>query len=1209
MDDSTLKALTITSKGTSNRLALQPPFARGVKEYSGVAGSDVAALIIQATPNESDAFVQVRKVASDGSLEIREGNNDIEIKVDAPDGSSSIYLVHVFRPSSADASLKGFEFSKGSLRPDFHKLETHYTLCVGKYDDTASIAALALNPKSKVQSSCSTKEITLLLGDTPVEFTVTSADGTASQVYRVIIRRDKRGSRPELSSSASVNPTLCFTCLDLIKLNRPTAAATTSQDGSAETNAQSAGVKCPLCPESAPPAWKNDPLMDPDPEAEAVLGKLQIMCPFGRYGCQEKPMDLAVLGPHVQTCAFVPSACKECEAPFVAKADMAEGKHKVACMMTCGECGRKLAVADKAFHDRNCPAKAGKPEPKTAALTAAPWESESVDRKNLPGTVEGCMAAVEAKMGQYSQSLRKSIQAAAESSGTSAIHPDLALLDDCAKLCATAISLNRETQSVKGGSLDETLHLQLGRVLEEAVRCRQLFPAPAARSTAKTNENEMAHESFQSDEVDGLLEQLGVSLAASDAVKLRAIEEEYHRLLALGLSDQASEAQELHAWKVKQVADATGTTAWNAGLAKSGGVSAALENVREKYHSAVTINSSNADANCHYGRILLECGEVTDAITHLRLAVGQKPTFKMARFYLGVALLHPLAPPLSVEVIAEAKAYLSESIGYFRDAQWIPSAETAMSGDIKTLTDSIYLVHHADLAAGCIALSRAYRLTSRAVEAANVLSDLLYLIPDGMSRVHPRSETYARMGRTLCDAQKELLLSLPRTRGELFQMQLASVKSNLLSVTQRMVGKTGYGGSPDANICNKSEEIAQVLVTTSPTSPVLLCALGQAQLNQYDFNPRFAGNLAKLKDAEGTFLASIAAEGDQMAPPSRITEQAWWTQLKDEMSKEIAPPTQEGKPTGSATGGKKAPVAAQKPTTTTSGKPAGAARTPAAAVKKPAAPATAISAPKATTKQVTPKAAGDVKSPALAPPPKAQPSSMTSRSKPTPTTKPGPAVGSSKVKASPGTAATKDAAVSPKKEAPPAALPSETPATQPAAPTLRLYESRLGLARTLSRRLPPNIKGDPEQSEPVLSEVIKYYREAIALSPYHHDSYIELGSIVEKHVGVSAAADLFLSFPFPNIDTQTGVPSQDDLYLHGEVTRLLMKEKRYDDPGLLASLIAEGRAGGIKGLSKYVDALDAAGKSKTLMALYAGVNRKHLDDPDLVSFFKAKFWL
>eukprot|EP00842_Homolaphlyctis_polyrhiza_P006896 jgi/Hompol1/796/HPOL_005416-RA len=99
MDDSTLKALKLVSKATKEAIEFTPAFTRLTRIYDCTVQSDLDAVIVQAACNEPDAFCQTLKAAADGSIAIKEGNNEIEIKVDAPDGSSSKYLVRMYRPS------------------------------------------------------------------------------------------------------------------------------------------------------------------------------------------------------------------------------------------------------------------------------------------------------------------------------------------------------------------------------------------------------------------------------------------------------------------------------------------------------------------------------------------------------------------------------------------------------------------------------------------------------------------------------------------------------------------------------------------------------------------------------------------------------------------------------------------------------------------------------------------------------------------------------------------------------------------------------------------------------------------------------------------------------------------------------------------------------------------------------------------------------
>eukprot|EP00051_Salpingoeca_urceolata_P024392 m.428022 g.428022 ORF g.428022 m.428022 type:complete len:96 (-) comp20230_c0_seq31:39-326(-) len=82
-----------------------------------------------------------------------------------------------------------------------------------------------------------------------------------------------------------------------------------------------------------------------------------------------------------------------------------------------------------------------------------------------------------------------------------------------------------------------------------------------------------------------------------------------------------------------------------------------------------------------------------------------------------------------------------------------------------------------------------------------------------------------------------------------------------------------------------------------------------------------------------------------------------------------------------------------------------------------------------------------------------------------------------------------------------------------------------------------------------------------------------------------------------------------DGYLHGEACRLLMKLEVYDDPRLMSSMIGLGKVMGIQSIEKYVQVLDDKLKySAMLKEIYAKVNGKTVDDPDLVAFFKFKCW-
>jgi hypothetical protein len=298
-------------------------------------------------------------------------------------------------------------------------------------------------------------------------------------------------------------------------------------------------LQCPLCPKESAMEIKSDQLNHVNTDLEVALGQVKCKCPFTRNGCVEI-VELNHLGDHVASCSFeMKPVCSECFKNSKALGDLeGGGKHKSSCTTACQGCQKKVCNADLAIHmERYCSAKmeipAAAPLPEPSA-----WESVLVDSKK-PASVEAGLKVADGKVGQYRETLYKAWEASAASFGACPIMPCPEILDEAMKAIAGSISLNTDAKKTKGGSIDENIHVQLGLVLEEATACRSLFPTQTKKD-AKTeaNDNTAACESFMSDEVDGLLMSLGVPKTASDATKIKAMEEEYHRLLSAGQSDQ-----------------------------------------------------------------------------------------------------------------------------------------------------------------------------------------------------------------------------------------------------------------------------------------------------------------------------------------------------------------------------------------------------------------------------------------------------------------------------------------------------------------------------------------------------------------------------------------------------------------------------------------------------------------------------------------------
>ena len=154
------------------------------------------------------------------------------------------------------------------------------------------------------------------------------------------------------------------------------------------------------------------------------------------------------------------------------------------------------------------------------------------------------------------------------------------------------------------------------------------------------------------------------------------------------------------------------------------------------------------------------------------------------------------------------------------------------------------------------------------------------------------------------------------------------------------------------------------------------------------------------------------------------------------------------------------------------------------------------------------------------------------------------------------------------------------------------YQTRLGLARVLVA----------SNKDDASTEIEALYKEVIKMAPNIHSAYIELGEILAKTQPMEAV-EVYTQF------TSSVQNSYDDAYIYGEVVRLLMKQEQYQDSRLIANMIALGKIMGFSSLEKYVTILEKDYKNnKLLREVYAGINGKPVDDPDLKTFFKFKCW-
>ena len=394
-------------------------------------------------------------------------------------------------------------------------------------------------------------------------------------------------------------------------------------------------------------------------------------------------------------------------------------------------------------------------------------------------------------------------------------------------------------------------------------------------------------------------------------------------------------------------------------------------------------------------------------------------------------------------------------------------------------------------------------------------------------------------------------------------------------------------------------KVFQLGVELQPNSSEALCHLGNGQLAEYEATD----TQSWLGEAELSFRGSISSEGKPISPdtvPEQLAEQKWWkknNQKKTVDSEKTTVPSSGAKPVAQKAP-PKGPTSSKLPPSKTVGgaKQGGLAPGGRGGAVQPGARKS--SGPTATRQPVKP--AGGAGTKAAGGPTRAGQGSR-APTRPGAPAKTGATLGELKSgsKKPAGTPTSPTASKESTKTAEPAKANSTPtqPAPTPHPPAAeqevnkKSYLPRLGLARTL--------RATSHQEKLPESQIL--YEEVISMAHDLHDAYIELGEMLSKTNPV-AAVEAYVRFPFSD------PPSFNDAYLHGEIVRLLMASENYDNPRLLTSMVAMGRALGIGVLEKQVSILENKFKTDLLKKVYSGVHGKPVDDPDLQAFFKFKCW-
>ncbi|NEU07291.1 hypothetical protein GZH53_03100, partial [Flavihumibacter sp. R14] len=199
--DSNLSALTL-SEGT-----LTPAFTSATLGYTSSVANSVSSITVTPTKSDLNASIQVRvnngtyQTVASGSpssaLALNTGNNSIDVKATAQDGTSKTYTVTVNRAPSSIATLASLILSSGTVSPVFAPATTSYTASVSNAASTITVTPTTTEPNASITvngltviNGNASGAIALNVGANTITTVVTAENGTTTQTYTLTVTRD-----------------------------------------------------------------------------------------------------------------------------------------------------------------------------------------------------------------------------------------------------------------------------------------------------------------------------------------------------------------------------------------------------------------------------------------------------------------------------------------------------------------------------------------------------------------------------------------------------------------------------------------------------------------------------------------------------------------------------------------------------------------------------------------------------------------------------------------------------------------------------------------------------------------------------------------------------------------------------------------------------------------------------------------------------------
>ncbi|KAF7667864.1 hypothetical protein LDENG_00040650 [Lucifuga dentata] len=814
MDNCDLEKLSISGG------KLQPAFEPKITDYRVTVESNVNKVRLDLVT--SDCGASCRILSGDGSstINLNEGLNRVEIEVIAEDGTTKKYSVEITKLSAKAAELSGLDMEGDfQLYPSF-STENHQYYCTVPFHYSAVTPLPKVQDKTmkvSVNKGDTSTPVPLNFGDTAMEILVCSADGSNTQLYRVVVTRELLPMAVTFSDKQNNLDYECPVSLNAfyrpIFINHSDPKHIFSRPY-IEMLARRSKVdplnECPLGEN-----WKVTEL-DLDKKMSAALVK----CFFAYRGC-DSVMKLSELGSHSLDCPHKPTGDLDTK-------DVTETNwyKKYFASSSCLEIETKHILE---VHN---------------------WEKR-LQMTVGENRVDKLCALAQDHLKLYRQHLPKPGDMLLHEEGQS----PLTSLVQATFHYASAIRLR---------SKEARLHFLLGLALEEQHSATEMYGLQKTADRDSDELSEAESTSLQND-ILAVCKLHGFYGTPTVENQLQALDKEYHQLKDQGQSSKTDYVQTLYIWLSKKTA-------------KDG--SAAVQNEEScvhraliKYLDAWSLSPDNWLYSLHVGRLLLLQGKSREALQHLQSGLALRPLHPGLRFFTGLALLQQ-EHKASEDTEKEAALFLQQGLEHFISQCCSRSPVDQDPSEPLSSVNTQFL-------RGLLTLGKLQQkntLSGKAMSAEQVYHTAAVLAAQAVSQCVCRGEASAQLEWVLLDSHFALLQGLirqPKCKPKAYSDRQSLVAKRCQALTA-LIRLTSI--APCQELLDMQEKVCQVAVATTPRDSHALCLLGLAQLAQYDNNPKSDRSEVTLSDACFSFQASIELEelpqsGD---PPEHLSKQRWW---------------------------------------------------------------------------------------------------------------------------------------------------------------------------------------------------------------------------------------------------------------------------------------------------------------------------------------------